>query len=122
MLAAQARAPVTHFELALRLPQLLEEYCQFIRLLSEPSRLQLLCQLRKRAMDVAALIEASGFSQSHISRQLGQLQRAGLVRCEASGCEPGSSYVWRSSWPSCSQPERADRFCTRPSKNDHPQA
>jgi DNA-binding transcriptional regulator GbsR (MarR family) len=26
-------------------------------------------------MDVASLIEATGFSQSHISRQLGQLQR-----------------------------------------------
>jgi uncharacterized membrane protein len=36
-------------------------------------------------MDVAALIEASGFSQSPISRQLGQLQRAGLVRCERDG-------------------------------------
>ena len=36
-------------------------------------------------MDVAALIEATGFSQSHISRQLGQLQRAGLVHCERDG-------------------------------------
>jgi DNA-binding IclR family transcriptional regulator len=36
-------------------------------------------------MDVAALIEAPGFSQSPISRQLGQLQRAGLVRCERDG-------------------------------------
>ena len=36
-------------------------------------------------MDVADLIEATGFSQSHISRQLGQLQRAGLVRCERDG-------------------------------------
>ena len=66
-------------------PQLLEEYCQFFRLLSEPARLQLICQLRAGPMDVAALIEASGFSQSHISRQLGQLQRAGLVHCERDG-------------------------------------
>jgi DNA-binding transcriptional ArsR family regulator len=66
-------------------PQLLEEYCQFFRLLSEPARLQLLCHLRIGPMDVAALIEATGFSQSHISRQLGQLQRAGLVRCERDG-------------------------------------
>lgn len=36
-------------------------------------------------MDVSALIEATGFSQSHISRQLGQLQRAGLVRCQREG-------------------------------------
>jgi DNA-binding transcriptional ArsR family regulator len=66
-------------------PQLLAEYSQFFRLLSEPARLQLLCQLRQGPMDVAALIEATGFSQSHISRQLGQLQRAGLVTCSRDG-------------------------------------
>ena len=72
-------------------PQLLEEYCQFFRLLSEPARLQLICQLRAGPMDVAALIEATGFSQSHISRQLGQLQRAGLVSCERDGVRT----IWR---------------------------
>jgi DNA-binding transcriptional ArsR family regulator len=66
-------------------PELLEEYSQFFRLLSEPARLQLLCLLKQKPKDVAALIEATGFSQSHISRQLGQLQRAGLVRCERDG-------------------------------------
>ncbi|MFM9047904.1 MAG: ArsR/SmtB family transcription factor [Cyanobium sp.] len=50
-------------------PQLLEEYSQFFRLLSEPARLQLLCLLKHRPKDVAALMEATGFSQSHISRQ-----------------------------------------------------
>jgi DNA-binding transcriptional ArsR family regulator len=66
-------------------PQLLEEYSQFFRLLSEPARLQLLCLLRQGPTDVATLIELTGFSQSHISRQLGQLQRAGLVCCEREG-------------------------------------
>ena len=67
-------------------PQLLEELSGFFRLLSEPARLQLLCQLKHGgAMDVASLIEATGFSQSHISRQLGQLQREGLVSCERDG-------------------------------------
>ena len=66
-------------------PQLLEEYSQFFRLLSEPARLQLLCHLKQGPMDVASLIDATGFSQSHISRQLGQLQRAGLVSCERDG-------------------------------------
>lgn len=66
-------------------PELLEAYSQFFRLLSEPARLQLLCQLRQAPTDVATLIERTGFSQSHISRQLGQLQRAGLVRCEREG-------------------------------------
>lgn len=67
-------------------PQLLDELSGFFRLLSEPARLQLLCRLKQGgAMDVASLIEATGFSQSHISRQLGQLQRAGLVSCERDG-------------------------------------
>ncbi len=65
--------------------QLLEEYSRFFRLLSEPARLQLLCQLKAGPMDVAGLIEATGLSQSHISRQLGQLQRADLVRCQREG-------------------------------------
>jgi DNA-binding transcriptional ArsR family regulator len=66
-------------------PQLLEAYSQFFRLLSEPARLQLLCLLRQGPLDVGSLIETTGFSQSHISRQLGQLQRAGLVRCSREG-------------------------------------
>lgn len=67
-------------------PQLLNELCVFFRLLSEPARLRLLCQLKHQGpMDVATLIESTGFSQSHISRQLGQLQRAGLVSCERDG-------------------------------------
>lgn len=66
-------------------PELLAQFSQFFRLLSEPARLQLLCQLRQGPQDVASLIAATGFSQSHISRQLGQLLRAGLVRCERDG-------------------------------------
>lgn len=66
-------------------PQLLEELSQFFRLLSEPARLQLLCELKQRPSDVASLIATTGFSQSHISRQLGQLQRAGLISCERDG-------------------------------------
>jgi DNA-binding transcriptional ArsR family regulator len=66
-------------------PRLLEELSLFFRLLSEPARLQLLCLLKQEALDVATLIEITGFSQSHISRQLGQLQRAGLVSCVRDG-------------------------------------
>ena len=71
---------------------LLEQYSQFFRLLSEPARLLLLCHLRQGEMDVAALIEVTGFSQSHVSRQLSQLHRAGLVRCARNG----SRSLWRS--------------------------
>lgn len=66
-------------------PELLEEFSRFFRLLSEPARLHLLCLLKQGPKDVTTLMEVTGFSQSHISRQLGQLQRAGLVRCERDG-------------------------------------
>ncbi len=66
-------------------PELLEEFSRFFRLLSEPARLRLLCLLKQGPRDVATMIETTGFSQSHISRQLSQLQRAGLVRCERDG-------------------------------------
>lgn len=66
-------------------PELLQAYSRFFRLLSEPARLQLLCLLRQGPMDVAALIEATGFSQSHLSRQLSQLEQAGLLRGERRG-------------------------------------
>ncbi|QEY31310.1 transcriptional regulator [Synechococcus sp. RSCCF101] len=66
-------------------PRLLEELSQFFRLLSEPARLALLCALREEALDVSSLIERTGFSQSHLSRQLGQLQKAGLVSVQRDG-------------------------------------
>lgn len=78
--ARQPRATV-----AVPSPQLLEEIGRFFRLLSEPARLQLLCQIRQGPIDVAGLMAATGFSQSHISRQLGMLQRAGLVSAERDG-------------------------------------
>ncbi len=72
-------------------PELLEAYSQFFRLLSEPARLQLLCHLRGGERDVASLIAATGFSQSHVSRQLGQLERAGLIRSN----REGNRSLWR---------------------------
>jgi DNA-binding transcriptional ArsR family regulator len=65
--------------------ELLEEFSRFFRLLSEPARLRLLCLLKQGPRDVTTMIQATGLSQSHISRQLGQLHRAGLVRCERDG-------------------------------------
>ena len=86
-------------------PQLLEEYSQFFRLLSEPARLQLLCQLRQGPMDVAALIEAS----------------ANAMACAPSGapmvswwptsarwCNTASNNGCRISSSNCRAPERPD--------------
>ena len=66
-------------------PDQLAEISRFFRLLSEPARLQLICELRSSPSDVQTLINKTGFSQSHISRQLSQLNQAGLVRSERQG-------------------------------------
>lgn len=66
-------------------PDQLVEISRFFRLLSEPARLQLICELRSSPSDVQTLINKTGFSQSHISRQLSQLSQAGLVRSERQG-------------------------------------
>jgi len=66
-------------------PEMIEELSGFFRLLGEPARLRLMCEIRNGCSDVATLIDRTGFSQSHLSRQLGQLQKAGLVQVERDG-------------------------------------
>lgn len=85
MMRSSSYPPVAMATADLPSPELLEEFSQFFRLLSEPARLRLLCQLKQGPMDVASLMQTTGFSQSHISRQLGQLLKAGLVSCEREG-------------------------------------
>ena len=53
-------------------PEMVEELSGFFRLLGEPARLRLMCEIRNGSNDVATLMERTGFSQSHLSRQLGQ--------------------------------------------------
>jgi hypothetical protein len=59
-------------------PQLLGEYSQLFRSLSEPTGLQRLCQLKQGAMDAAGLIETTGFRPSPLSRLRGQWQHPPL--------------------------------------------
>ena len=60
----------------------LTEISKFFRVLSEPARLQLLCSLKSAPSDVQTLVDQTGFSQSHISRQLTQLAQFDLVKSE----------------------------------------
>ncbi|MEB3158433.1 MAG: metalloregulator ArsR/SmtB family transcription factor [Synechococcus sp.] len=64
---------------------MIDELSGFFRLLGEPSRLRLMCEIRNGSRDVATLMERTGFSQSHLSRQLSQLTQAGLVTMEKAG-------------------------------------
>ena len=51
----------------------------------EPSRLKLLCELKCDPADVKSLVEKTGFTQSHVSRQLNQLAQMDLVRSKRQG-------------------------------------
>ena len=55
------------------------------RILSEPSRLKLLMALEAGERSVSELIEATGITQTNVSRQLGILTTAGLLARRKNG-------------------------------------
>ncbi len=57
----------------------LESVARLFRLLSEPSRLAVLQQLRARPMTVGELVKALGMRQANVSKQLGVLHDAELL-------------------------------------------
>lgn len=68
------------------LPALLVELiAQRFRVLGEPMRIRLLDALRDGPLTVGELQEATGASQQNVSKHLGVLRDAGLVRREKEG-------------------------------------
>jgi ArsR family transcriptional regulator len=55
------------------------------KLLSNPSRLEILQHICTEEMSVGALVTATGLKQANVSKQLGLLDRAGLVRRRMDG-------------------------------------
>jgi DNA-binding transcriptional ArsR family regulator len=69
-----------------RLPdQLVELIAQRFRVLGEPMRIRLLDRLRGGSATVQELQEATGASQQNVSKHLGILLAAGMVRREKDG-------------------------------------
>lgn len=64
---------------------LVELIARRFRVLGEPTRIRLLDALRDGPLTVAALQEATGASQQNVSKHLGVLHDAGLVRREKAG-------------------------------------
>lgn len=52
----------------------------FFKLLSEPSRLKILCTLKGGPRNVTEIMETSGLGQANVSKHLKLMARAGLVR------------------------------------------
>jgi DNA-binding transcriptional ArsR family regulator len=61
-------------------PDLVELIAERFRALSEPMRVMLLDRLREDEASVLDLTEAVGTTQQNVSKHLGVLQRAGIVR------------------------------------------
>jgi len=55
------------------------------KLLSSPTRLEILQHICREEKSVTALVELTGFKQANVSKQLSLLDRAGLVRRRTEG-------------------------------------
>lgn len=55
------------------------------KLLANPARLAILQHICEREKTVTELVEATGFKQANVSKQLGLLDRGGLVRRRTEG-------------------------------------
>lgn len=56
-----------------------DEISSLLKLLSHPTRLLIACELRKGEASVSALEDATGATQSNLSRDLGRMREEGLI-------------------------------------------
>ena len=66
-------------------PQALSLMADFFKVLSEVSRLQIVCALKSGAKNVTEIIEATGLGQANVSKHLKMLTQAGVVAREQRG-------------------------------------
>ena len=66
-------------------PQALGLMADFFKVLSEVSRLQIVCSLKTGAKNVTEIIEATGLGQANVSKHLKMLTQAGVVAREQRG-------------------------------------
>ena len=58
------------------------EAADFLKLLANPNRLAVLCNLHEQPLNVTQLTAITGLPQAAMSSQLALLREAGLVACE----------------------------------------
>ena len=66
-------------------PEALAEVAQYFRVLSEPTRLEILNQLRQGERSVGDLAQLCGFTAANMSRHLALLAKHGLVARDSRG-------------------------------------
>jgi len=64
-----------------------EIQADFCKAMASPARLQILHILRERPMIVNEIVQATGFTQTLVSRQLSVLRSVGVVDCHRNGPE-----------------------------------
>ncbi|WP_017711764.1 ArsR/SmtB family transcription factor [Prochlorothrix hollandica] len=66
-------------------PQTLKLVADFFKVLSEGSRLQIICALKSGSKNVTEIIAATGLGQANVSKHLKVLAQAGVVSREQQG-------------------------------------
>lgn len=66
-------------------PNALTPVAEYFKILSETSRLQVLCALKSGAKNVTEIIEATGLGQANVSKHLKILTQAGMVTRQPKG-------------------------------------
>lgn len=66
-------------------PSALKLVAEFFKVLSEASRLQIVCTLRSGPKNVTQIIEATGLGQANVSKHLKILAQAGIVTRQQQG-------------------------------------
>ncbi|MDJ0533677.1 MAG: metalloregulator ArsR/SmtB family transcription factor [Xenococcaceae cyanobacterium MO_207.B15] len=66
-------------------PATLKLMADFFKVLSETSRLQIICSLKYGSKNVTEIIEATGLGQANVSKHLKLLTQAGIVAREQQG-------------------------------------
>ena len=66
-------------------PAALGLMANFFKVLSEVSRLQIVCSLKTGAKNVSEIVEETGLGQANVSKHLNMLTKAGIVAREQKG-------------------------------------
>jgi DNA-binding transcriptional ArsR family regulator len=66
-------------------PEALAQVADYFKLLSEPSRLQVLCALRQGPLSVSEIVAQASMGQANVSKHLKLLAQAGMLRREPRG-------------------------------------
>jgi DNA-binding transcriptional ArsR family regulator len=66
-------------------PETLQLVADFFKVLSESSRLQIVCTLKLGEKNVSEIIEATGLGQANVSKHLKILAQAGIVKRQQQG-------------------------------------